>query len=172
MKKTSLAYALVVVLFALLPLCRLNAQSVERFVIGSTGNYSTGSNVSVSATVGEAVVPTYTSGTIILTQGFQQPDLADTTTGLTEISANITWTLFPNPATTQTNLTLSEIPANCLVQLYNMAGQLIMDRKLPQEKLTHNETIDLRGLASGTYMLSIFSNGRLLATLPIQRVDQ
>ncbi|HLP51457.1 MAG TPA: T9SS type A sorting domain-containing protein [Chitinophagales bacterium] len=171
MKKTSLIGILPVVFFSLFPLFHLKAQSIERSVISSTGNYSTGSSVSVSATVGEPVVPTYTSGSIILTQGFQQPENADSVTGVSEVQAVITWTLFPNPATTQTNLMLSEVPVNCTLHLYNLAGQLIMERKIAQQKVQHKEVIDLHGLASGTYMLSILSNRQLLANLPIQRVD-
>ncbi|MEZ5195886.1 MAG: hypothetical protein R2764_05675 [Bacteroidales bacterium] len=52
----------------------LFAQMVERQVIGSAGGYSSTSDLKVSSTVGEAFVATGTSSTIILTQGFQQPD--------------------------------------------------------------------------------------------------
>ena len=47
--------------------------SIERFVIGSTGHFSEAGPVSISATVGEAVVPTFSFADIVLTQGFQQP---------------------------------------------------------------------------------------------------
>jgi gliding motility-associated-like protein len=43
-----------------------------RQVIGSTGGYATGTNITLSSTVGEAVVQTVGSGNLILTQGFQQ----------------------------------------------------------------------------------------------------
>ena len=44
-----------------------------RQVIGSTGGFdTTGTNISVSSTVGEAVVQTLSSSNFILTQGFQQ----------------------------------------------------------------------------------------------------
>lgn len=53
-----------------------NAQVVlDRQVIGSTGGYSTGTNITLSSTVGEAVVQTLFSVNKILTQGFQQPNL-------------------------------------------------------------------------------------------------
>lgn len=53
-----------------------NAQVVlERQVIGSTGGYVVGSSMSLSSTVGEAVVQTLFSVNKILTQGFQQPSL-------------------------------------------------------------------------------------------------
>lgn len=48
---------------------------LDRQVIGSTGGYSTGTNITLSSTVGEAVVQTLFSINKILTQGFQQPNL-------------------------------------------------------------------------------------------------
>ncbi|MBE7442674.1 MAG: hypothetical protein HS119_09505 [Flavobacteriales bacterium] len=56
--------------------CGANAQVVlERQVIGSAGGYVVGANMSLSSTVGEAVVQTLFSVNKILTQGFQQPTL-------------------------------------------------------------------------------------------------
>ncbi len=46
-----------------------------RQVIGSTGGYTTGSTMSLSSTVGEAVIQTLFSANTILTQGFQQPTI-------------------------------------------------------------------------------------------------
>lgn len=43
-----------------------------RQVIGTTGGYATGGSISVSSTVGEAVIQTKVSASFILTQGFQQ----------------------------------------------------------------------------------------------------
>lgn len=53
-----------------------NAQVVlDRQVIGSTGGYVVGTSMTLSSTVGEAVVQTLFSVNRILTQGFQQPTL-------------------------------------------------------------------------------------------------
>lgn len=54
----------------------LNAQqigSLTPVLIGSSGNYSTGGNMTLSSSTGECIVPTVQNGPIILTQGFQQP---------------------------------------------------------------------------------------------------
>ena len=48
------------------------SQQVSRYVVASGGNYSTASGISVSSTIGEPMVTTLTSGSYILTQGFQQ----------------------------------------------------------------------------------------------------
>jgi gliding motility-associated-like protein len=47
--------------------------NLDQQVIGSTGGFSTGSTMTLSSTVGEAVVQSIFSVNMILTQGFQQP---------------------------------------------------------------------------------------------------
>jgi len=51
----------------------LMAQSVSPEVISSAGDYYEGANASLSWTLGEIATETYSNGTNILTQGFQQP---------------------------------------------------------------------------------------------------
>lgn len=51
------------------------AQSIERDVIASSGDYFEGDNISLSWTLGEISTETYSNGSNILTQGFQQPDI-------------------------------------------------------------------------------------------------
>lgn len=50
-----------------------HAQSIDREVISSSGDYFEGTNGSISWTLGEIATETLTDGNIILTQGFQQP---------------------------------------------------------------------------------------------------
>jgi hypothetical protein len=50
-----------------------NAQSLSPTVVASSGDYFTGTNASLSWTLGEIATETFTSGNYILTQGFQQP---------------------------------------------------------------------------------------------------
>ena len=48
-------------------------QASAQQVIATAGGYYEGENISLSYTVGEPVIETYTNGNVILTQGFQQP---------------------------------------------------------------------------------------------------
>jgi len=52
-----------------------SAQSIERDVVASSGDYYEGANISISWTLGEIATETYNNGTNILTQGFQQPGI-------------------------------------------------------------------------------------------------
>lgn len=50
--------------------------SLSPYLIGSTGNFSTVGGMSISSSVGEPITATVTTGTLTLTQGFQQSDMA------------------------------------------------------------------------------------------------
>ncbi len=65
----TLTLSLLVLLFPFL----LMSQSVSPEVISSSGDYFEGSNASISWTLGEIATETYSNGSVILTQGFQQP---------------------------------------------------------------------------------------------------
>lgn len=52
-----------------------SAQEIERQVVSTTGNESSNGNITISSTVGEPAVLTKTDGTLIITEGFQQPEL-------------------------------------------------------------------------------------------------
>lgn len=67
MKK--IIFSLIIILTPFL----ITAQSVSPEVISSSGDYFEGPNASLSWTLGEIATETFTSGNIILTQGFQQP---------------------------------------------------------------------------------------------------
>jgi len=62
---------LIFIFFAMLFVLSVNAQAKQE-VIASAGGYNTGGGVSISWTLGETIIPTYTSGNLILTHGFQQ----------------------------------------------------------------------------------------------------
>ena len=69
--KRILIYALWICIFC----TSLSAQQIGRRVISSTGSTVNIGEVSVSYTIGELIVTTQTNDSLILTQGFQQPDV-------------------------------------------------------------------------------------------------
>ncbi len=69
------AIALLLTLSLLLLGFSIFAQSIEREVVASSGDYYEGANISLSWTLGEIATETYDNGSNILTQGFQQPDI-------------------------------------------------------------------------------------------------
>ncbi len=53
----------------------VNGQSLSPAVVSTAGDYYTGISSTLSVTIGEPVIETYTSGSVILSTGFQQSDL-------------------------------------------------------------------------------------------------
>jgi uncharacterized protein (TIGR02145 family) len=92
---------------ALLLSCQLFAQSISQKVISSGGNSYTGSNFSVSYTLGETFTATLSNGNIILTQGFQQPNPCNPTSSTFTVSAcgSYTWVAKQNTVYTANNST-------------------------------------------------------------------
>lgn len=69
MKKLIYIYPLLLLLVSSIVVGQV---TISRQVIGSTGSYSTGTTITLSSTVGETVVQSHFSTSLILTQGFQQ----------------------------------------------------------------------------------------------------
>ncbi|MBN2173918.1 MAG: hypothetical protein JW731_07295 [Bacteroidales bacterium] len=92
-----------------------SAQSIERQVIASSGDYFEGANISLSWTLGEIATETFTGGNLILTQGFQQP-------GVTlRINADLTAFLEGPYNGTDMGTDLNILPDFPLSQPYNQA---------------------------------------------------
>lgn len=53
------------------------SQEIERQVIGSTGNESSNGNITIQSTVGETMVQTREGSSIVITEGFQQPEIRE-----------------------------------------------------------------------------------------------
>ena len=152
------------------------AQSLERQVIGTAGDYVENGDISLSYTVGEPIIETAITGTLILTQGFQQPDAQKTSSGIDQDVAGIEvgFNVFPNPATDILHVSLtSDEAVERVVELYEMGGK---KNKLQSSKFsvsgTVNQEFDISHLAAAQYML-VFNdiNGKTMKSINFQKVD-
>ncbi len=136
------------------------AQSLERQVIGSAGGYEVENGYSLSFTIGEPVVETAITGSVVLTQGFQQPD--DVEVGINDlVKVKMDYLIFPNP--TMDNLTV-QLSADQVVEvnisLRDMLGRQIdqLDRKVLVDGVVQQQ-YDLTHLAAANYMLVLTDKG-------------
>ncbi|MFI5196804.1 MAG: T9SS type A sorting domain-containing protein, partial [Chitinophagales bacterium] len=135
----------------------LQAQTLERQVIGSAGAYQTAAWGSLSTTAGENVINTFTTSSFILTQGFQQPMIGDLIV-YDVPSNNMSVKVYPNPAGDVINVEINTDNANkhYSVTLVDLPGQLL---KLPYRDLSSGMntslTFDLRPIAAGPYLILI-----------------
>lgn len=146
-------------------------QTLERQVIGAAGTSSSTANMQISYTVGEPAVTTLSGGSIVLTQGFQQPD--EDVTGIQSPEVLVEYNVYPNPTTDQLNIRLfSEKPLIVQIQLLDISGKKVDN--ICQSASFSGEwrgEIDLSNLPQGQYLLWIGqeSTGKY-TTLQIQKL--
>lgn len=117
---------LILVLCAMLCTGISEAQIIlDRQVIGSLGMSGTASAYQVSATAGEPMTTTLKSATLVVTQGFQQPDKL-ASTRVANYSRPNHFKLFPNPVGQVLKLQAEGSSGQAVrISIVNAAGQLI-----------------------------------------------
>lgn len=158
-------------LFLLLSLGLLSAQvSIERQVIGVTGGYTDTPTLKVSDTVGETAVSTVISGTVILTQGFQQAGENEITD--LEEAIELSYRLYPNPTSDLLTVEISlEQPIDIQVEIFDLSGRAFPGLHQTLTGFGTSEArLSLAQLPAGIYVLSLKSaDGQVLATEQIQK---
>ena len=66
--------------------------------------------------------------------------------------------VYPNPASSYTTVELSSDFSNATIQVYNLNGQMLMDKK----NVNNHETINMADWNAGTYIISIQANGKTI----------
>ena len=150
-----------------------NAQTIERQLISSTGNISKTANINVSATSGEVIINTVSSGTIILTQGFQQP-LAEEFVGTFEVNnTSVELTVFPNPTISSVTMKFNSSQMTDLkIVLYDLNGKIILPEKQIRFSGKAIEIFDLNNIPASTYLLIIKDKkGRILQNYKVIKTE-
>lgn len=135
-------------------------QSIERFVIGSTGNFTLNAGYSLSATTGEAVVQTIGNSSDILTQGFQQSE--DFSTSISEtLPSGVTFNIYPNPTSELLVLDIhsSTSAINYLYKLTDVLGRNVSPLSTFEQRNDDARILFNMGqLPAGIYFLHISSD--------------
>jgi hypothetical protein len=135
---------------------------VKQEVIASAGGYNkSGDNtISISWTLGETIVPTFTSqdGSLILTHGFQQKLIITAVEETLEEMVKVT--IYPNPASEIINIQFqSATDKEILLYLLDSKGGVVKTEKI--EVATIEKTIDLQNLPAGVYFIRMIK-GKLI----------
>jgi hypothetical protein len=131
------------------------AQSSAPDVLSSGGGFATGPGFTNSFTIGQGSLPeTFTTGTFILTQGFQQP--ADIGLGLAPVTLpSKSIGTFPNPSSGQFFLeyTLDE-NAVVTVEAFDILGQRIYTETTTRTTGKQMHEVNLSTQANGIYFVN------------------
>lgn len=136
----------------------ISYSQLELQVIAGSGGYAENGSYSMSYTVGEAVIPTATSASYHLTQGFQQGYLF--VLSVDEFETPIDISVYPNPARDILNISASE---NTRMSVYDMQGKLVRTLDI----LSSLTTLDVSELSRGTYTFVFEANGTIAERMKI-----
>lgn len=146
-------------IFSLILLSLAASSQLKQDVIASAGGFNAAPGISISWTLGETIIPTFTStdNTLILTHGFQQQLI------ITAIEENlgtlVDIKVFPNPASDNVNIRFGEAP-DAEVNLTVVSSQGKPVKIIVIEAGTLEEQINLQELPAGIYYLRL-TKGKL-----------
>ena len=126
------------------------AQNLNQKLISNGGNYFSSGNYNISWSIGEPVTATHSTGTNKISQGFHQPPLR--VTYVKENNYDMSVVVFPNPALKNIQIIFPTADESYNLLLNDITGKLIKLEKINSVK---NFSLDLDGLSSGEYHLSI-----------------
>ncbi len=162
MKKT---LSMAGVFLALLAAGNARAQSIGPSTIDAAGGTAGLAGNTYEWSVGDmAVITTYTSGSLVVTQGTLQP--FHIPTGVNTITLDKQLKAYPNPATNMVFLEYNMESAGKMDYiLQDIAGKTILQKTLTLQPGAGKESINMAALANATYMLNV-------SYLPKQGVSQ
>jgi hypothetical protein len=142
-----------------------SAQTAElqRSVIASTGGSAQVNNTVVQYTIGDVLVEAISNSPLLITQGFQQPEIIGKDFVASEPFVQ-SFIVYPNPATGSTNLEFDLIRDETVaIQLVNNAGQTIrsISVKLLAGKIKY--PLAINGVSSGLYYVLLKSGNRIFS---------
>jgi hypothetical protein len=136
--------------------CVLQGQVQSQQVVACAGGAGQNSNTILEWTLGEPVIVTLTSGDIMLTQGFQQPELTVTAI-LTKEELPFTVEAFPNPTGDLLMIRIEHVELQDFQYvLYDVNGK-VLDKKALEGTVTG---IVMNYHPSGVYLLRINQSGK------------
>jgi hypothetical protein len=136
-----------------------NAQYCTPSIISTSGNYYANTAGSVSFTIGEPIIETYSDPTNILTQGFQQADYSfEAVDNIIPEKTSIT--VYPNPFHTEFTINNSGVQES-YVEITDMQGKVIYKTTLTPGR----NQVNPGNLSNAIYLLKVYDNtGNVLQT--------
>jgi hypothetical protein len=133
-------------------------QSLKPSVIASAGSFAVNASNSVSWTIGECIIETFSGTNSKLTQGFQQ-GFYEITTSIDNTLNLIKVNLYPNPASDFINLEIElQSGQEFSYDLYDLNGKSLQNRKIISER----SEIRLSDYTGSAYILNVYSKDKKL----------
>jgi hypothetical protein len=129
-------------------LCSIVLQA-QQHVVATSGNTVQNTSGSISWTLGEPVITTFSTGSKVLSQGFQQGGIS-VSSHVVDKTSEFKINIAPNPTSNWILLSVEQ-PKDLQYQLYNFNGKLLQSKSI----VGLTTRIDFAGLASGSYIIKV-----------------
>jgi len=143
-------------LFSIILLCTsvlVFGQQIERSTLSAAGNSAEIGDIQLDWTLGQIAVSTVSSGSLILTQGFQQP-IFTRTVGLDKLDKSLSLSHYPNPTTGLVNFNFGDDNSDgVILELYDLRSSLL--RKFVLENRINDYQLDMSAFEDGSYFAKV-----------------
>jgi len=147
-----------------------NAQTVSPNVFSSAGAFTTSSTNSLSYTIGEPMITTLSSSSVILTQGFQQPSLLNVDAVNYINGEKYDIVVYPNPTEGFINVSIKAINGKDIsLQVFDVLGRNIYTTGNVLSNGEYLTILDFTSFTQGIYFLSVYSEGQKIASTKITK---
>jgi hypothetical protein len=149
-----------IIILVLLAFAFSGYSQVKQEVIASAGGYNVNGGLSISWTLGETIIPTFTSqdGSLALMHGFQQRLVITAIEENLDVITKIK--VFPNPASEVLNIQFEEpVDGEIVLSILDSQGKLIKSDII--ESTIIEKQINMQDLATGIYYIRM-TQGKLI----------
>jgi hypothetical protein len=145
---------LFVLVFILAGALMAAGQSLSPTVISASGGSGSANGASLSWTTGELMVQTFSSDSLLLTQGFQQGNYSISTAVNEFRELQMDVEIFPNPVKHTLSIDFQGmVERTARLRLMNLTGKTLMTRNIANPEGVYR--LNMSGYSPGTYMLEI-----------------
>lgn len=138
-------------------------QTLAQENINSSGGKAIGIEGTVNYSVGQTVFNTFSSDSVTVSEGVQQPYEIFVTTGIDMTTVNLSLKIYPNPTANVLNLAIDNESNELSFQLFCVDGKI-----LKSEKIKSKETqIEMFGLKPSLYFLHVIEKGQIVKSFKI-----
>ena len=124
-----------------------SAQTIEKFSIDSGGASVTNGSIQVLYTIGEVHVQEASVNTIVLSEGFINPEASSTLSIENDVSLGVK--IYPNPVSQTLYISVNQTLESVI--MYDILGKEVYASR-------HSNQIDVSHFKSGIYLLKIKTN--------------
>ena len=132
------------------------------------GGTATGSGGTVTYTVGQIAVQTYSNGTFTISEGVQQPYEIQTIGIDNYPGITLNAMVYPNPTVGNVQLTINNEQLEGEVKVFDMNGKFLFSKRIERQ----NIEIPMSDLAAGTYFVNVLDGTQVLKTFKVVKMAQ